>query len=136
MRGRSQEILRSAQDDRGDVQDGKGDVQDDRGDVQDDRGEALGLNGIPNVTRLWHILLVLAVALFCFWRLRGSRAGFALEAIRQDETAARATGIDTTTYKVQGFVAGAVLAGIAGALAAHAQYFISAYLYGFRSAVA
>ncbi|MGH2368596.1 MAG: branched-chain amino acid ABC transporter permease, partial [Chloroflexota bacterium] len=49
----------------------------------------LGLNGIPNQTRLWHILLVLAVAVFCCWRLRGSRTGYALEAIREDETAAR-----------------------------------------------
>jgi branched-chain amino acid transport system permease protein len=99
-------------------------------------GGALGLNGIPNVTRLWHILLVLAVALFCFWRLQGSRAGYALEAIRQDETAARALGIDATAYKAQVFVVGAVLAGVAGALAAHAQYFIAPNLYGFEQAVA
>jgi branched-chain amino acid transport system permease protein len=98
-------------------------------------GGALGLNGIPNVTRLWHILLVLGVALFCFWRLRGAQAGYALEAIRQDETAARALGIDATAYKVQGFVAGAILAGLAGALAAHAQYFIAPNLYGFEQAV-
>ena len=57
-------------------------------------GGALGLNGIPNLTRLWHIGLVLGLAVFVFWRLRGSRSGYALDSIRQDETAARAAGLD------------------------------------------
>ncbi|MGH2350943.1 MAG: branched-chain amino acid ABC transporter permease, partial [Chloroflexota bacterium] len=95
----------------------------------------LGLNGIPNQTRLWHILLVLAVAVFCCWRLRGSRTGYALEAIREDETAARALGIDATAYKVWAFVVGAVLAGIAGGLAAHFTFFIGPNEYGFERAV-
>jgi branched-chain amino acid transport system permease protein len=98
-------------------------------------GGALGLNGIPNTTRLWHVLLVLALALFGFWRLRGSRPGYALEAIRQDETAARGMGIDTTTYKVGAFVVGAVLAGLAGALAAHYAFVIGPNEYGFDRAV-
>lgn len=98
-------------------------------------GGALGLNGIPNKTRLWHILLVFALAAFGFWRLRGSRAGYALESIRQDETAARGLGIDVTAYKVRAFVAGAVLAGLAGGLAAHFTFFIGPNEYGFERAV-
>ena len=98
-------------------------------------GGALGIPGIPPKTRLWHILLVLAVALFIFWRLRGSRAGYALEAMRQDEPAARALGIDVTRYKLWTFIAGAVLAGLAGGLAAHATFFIGPNEYGFERAV-
>jgi branched-chain amino acid transport system permease protein len=98
-------------------------------------GGALGLNGIPNTTRLWHIALVLGLAVFLFWRLRGSRAGYALESIRQDETAARALGVDATAYKVLAFVSGAVLAGLAGALAAHFTFFIGPNEYGFDRAV-
>jgi branched-chain amino acid transport system permease protein len=98
-------------------------------------GGALGLNGIPNLTRLWHIGLVLGLAVFVFWRLRGSRSGYALAAIRQDETAARALGVDATAYKVWTFVAGAVLAGLAGALSAHFTYFIGPNEYGFDRAV-
>ena len=98
-------------------------------------GGALGLNGIPNKTRLWHVGLVLAVAVFFFWRLRGSRTGYGLESIRQDETAARGMGVNATSYKVWAFVAGAVLAGTAGALAAHYTYFIGPNEYGFDRAV-
>ncbi|HEX2184309.1 MAG TPA: branched-chain amino acid ABC transporter permease [Chloroflexota bacterium] len=98
-------------------------------------GGALGLNAIPNKTRLWHILLVLAVAVFCFWRLRGSRAGYAVEAIREDETAARALGINVAAYKVWAFVAGAVLAGTAGGLSAHFTFFIGPNEFGFDRAV-
>jgi branched-chain amino acid transport system permease protein len=98
-------------------------------------GGALGIPGIPPKTRLWHILLVLAVALFAFWRLRGSRAGYALEAMRQDETAARALGIDVAAYKLWTFAAGALLAGLAGGLAAHATFFIGPNEYGFERAV-
>ena len=63
-------------------------------------GGALGLNGIPNKTRLWHVALVLALAVYFFWRLRGSRTGYGLEAIRQDETAARGMGVDR--HQLQG----------------------------------
>jgi branched-chain amino acid transport system permease protein len=98
-------------------------------------GGALGLPSVPNTTRLWHIILVLGVTLYGFWRLRGSRPGYALEAIREDETAARGLGIDVTAYKLTTFVAGAVIAGLAGGLAAHATFFIGPNDYGFERAV-
>ncbi len=49
---------------------------------------ALGLVAIPQRTHLWSIALALALALYLLGRLRGSRTGTALEAIREDETAA------------------------------------------------
>src|SRR3954469_22172605 len=54
---------------------------------------ALGLVAIPQKTGLWTIFLALAVALYVLARLRGSRPGYALEAIREDEPAARTMGI-------------------------------------------
>jgi branched-chain amino acid transport system permease protein len=96
---------------------------------------ALGLVAIPRRTPLWLVYALLAAVLVAFWRLRGARAGLALEAIREDETAARTLGIDTTLYKLAAFVAGAALAGLAGGLEAHLTYVVAPSGYGFSRAV-
>ena len=96
---------------------------------------ALGLVAIPRKTGPWMIWLALAVVTFALARLRGSRAGYALEAIREDESAARTMGIATTRYKLAMFVAGAAIAGLAGALEAHLTYMVSPGAYGFSRAV-
>ncbi|GAC1336977.1 MAG: branched-chain amino acid ABC transporter permease [Myxococcales bacterium] len=92
---------------------------------------ALGLVAIPQRTGLPAIFLCLALALFVLGRLRGSRAGYALEAIREDETAARTMGIATTAHKLSMFVFGAALAGLAGGLEAHFTFMVAPSGYGF-----
>jgi len=94
-----------------------------------------GLNGIPQSTTGWHILLVLALAVYGLARLRRSRTGRAFEAIREDEVAARLMGIDVNGHKFLAFVLGALLAGLAGALNAHYTFFLSPREYGFENAV-
>src|SRR5204862_333640 len=74
-------------------------------------------------------------ALYVLGRLRGSRIGYALEAIRQDEPAARAIGIASTQYKVPMFAFGAALAGLAGALEAHFTFMVAPSGYGFGRVV-
>ena len=96
---------------------------------------ALGLVAIPQRTDLWMIYLALGIALYVLGRLRGSRAGLALQAIREDETAARTMGVHTTAYKLSMFVLGAALAGLAGALEAHFTYVVSPSGYGFGRVV-
>jgi len=96
---------------------------------------ALGLVAIPQRTHLWTIFLALAGALYLLGRLRGSRAGYALEAIREDETAARTMGIDTTAHKLAMFVLGAAIAGVAGALEAHLTFMVAPSGYGFGRVV-
>jgi branched-chain amino acid transport system permease protein len=86
---------------------------------------AQGLVAIPQKTSVWMIYLALAAALALLWRLRGSKWGFALEAIREDEAAARTMGIHTTLYKLAMLVMGAALAGLAGALEAHFSYMVA-----------
>jgi branched-chain amino acid transport system permease protein len=81
------------------------------------------------------IWVALAGVLFALGRLRGSRAGYALEAIREDEPAARTMGIASTRYKLSMFVAGAAIAGLAGALEAHLTYMVAPNGYGFSRAV-
>ncbi len=86
---------------------------------------AQGIVAIPQKTAVWMIYLSLAVALFVLGRLRGSKWGFALEAIREDEPAARTMGIPTARYKLTMLVLGAALAGLAGALEAHFTFMVA-----------
>jgi branched-chain amino acid transport system permease protein len=86
---------------------------------------AQGIVAIPQKTAVWMIYLALALALFGLARLRGSRWGFALEAIREDEPAARTMGIDATCYKLAMLALGAALAGLAGAFEAHFTFMVA-----------
>src|SRR5262249_22134088 len=82
-------------------------------------GGARGLPGIPGWANFfWVGLGVLAVILLAR-NLANSTHGRALFAIRDDEVAAEALGVDTTSYKVLAFVLGAFFAGVAGGLFAH-----------------
>ncbi|HZR08970.1 MAG TPA: branched-chain amino acid ABC transporter permease [Myxococcales bacterium] len=96
---------------------------------------ALGLVAIPQRTSLWTIALALAVTLFVLGRLRGSRYGYALEAIREDETAARTMGIFTTGHKLAMLALGAAIAGLAGALEAHFTFMVAPSGYAFGRVV-
>lgn len=59
------------------------------------------------------------------WRIRGSRIGTALMALRDDALAAEVAGIDTARYKVLAFALGGLFAGAAGGLYAHYATFVS-----------
>jgi branched-chain amino acid transport system permease protein len=82
-------------------------------------GGALGLNGIPQRAGVGAVLFCVFVAVLIARRIKDSTHGRALLAIREDEIAAEAMGVDTTGYKVSAFVVSAFFAGIAGALFAH-----------------
>ena len=82
-------------------------------------GRALGLSGIPGwVNFFWVFVVVVAVILLSV-NLAHSTHGRALFAIRDDEVAAEALGVNTTAYKVFAFVIGAFFAGVAGGLSVH-----------------
>jgi branched-chain amino acid transport system permease protein len=59
------------------------------------------------------------VIVFGLWMIADSRFGIVLHAIRDDEVAARASGINTPRYKLAVFALSAAAAGFAGALFAH-----------------
>ncbi|HIJ37283.1 MAG TPA: branched-chain amino acid ABC transporter permease [Rhodospirillaceae bacterium] len=98
-------------------------------------GGALGLSGIPNKANGWIIYGLLALFLGVSLSIVRSRIGRSMEAIREDEDAARVMGIDVDSYKLNGLVLSAALAGLAGALNAHYSSFISPNEYGFEAAV-
>ncbi len=82
-------------------------------------GGARGLPGIPGwASFFWVGAGVLAVVLVSR-HLAHSTHGRALFAIRDDEIAAEALGVDCTRYKVFAFVLGAFFAGVSGGLFAH-----------------
>jgi len=98
-------------------------------------GGPLGLNGIAQLTQGWMILLAVVAAACFFARLRSSQVGYAFAAIREDEDAAAATGIDSYRYRMLAFVIAAALAALAGALDAHLHSFIAPDDYSFAKAV-
>jgi len=98
-------------------------------------GGALGLNGIPQLTQWWHVLLSVVVVLFVLARLRRSRIGRAFEAIKEDETAAGLMGIDVNGHKMLAFALGGAIAGLAGVLNAHLTFFIGPQEFGFDRGV-
>lgn len=98
-------------------------------------GGPMGLNGIPLKTEWWHIVLLLAVVLYCLARVRRSKIGRAFEAIKQDEIAARLMGVNVAAYKLLAFAIGAAIAGLAGGLNAHYTFTIGPNNFDFERAV-
>lgn len=82
-------------------------------------GGATGLIGIPPSTTLFWILLWIFLVVLGSKRLVSSTHGRALLAVREDEVAAEAMGVNTTRYKVKAFVVSSFFAGVAGALLGH-----------------
>ncbi len=82
-------------------------------------GGARGLPGIPGWVNFFWVGLTVAAVIVLSLHLARSTHGRALFAIRDDEIAAEALGVDTTRYKVIAFVIGSFFAGIAGGLFAH-----------------
>jgi branched-chain amino acid transport system permease protein len=75
---------------------------------------------------LYYVILVLAlITNFFALRLRRLPIGRAWEALREDETACRALGINPTNTKLTAFAMGAMFAGFAGSFFAVKQFFIS-----------
>ncbi|MBI2467865.1 MAG: ABC transporter ATP-binding protein, partial [Candidatus Rokubacteria bacterium] len=74
-----------------------------------------------NTEYYYLFLAALALALFASARLRHSRIGWAWQAVREDELAARAMGINTTVAKLQAFAIGASFAGVGGSFLASWQ---------------
>ena len=80
------------------------------------------------------LLVILGVVGTDRWLSR-SWVGLAWAAIREDETAAGAVGVDIVRFKVFAFVVGSAIAGVAGALYAHFLTFIMATNFGFGQSI-
>jgi branched-chain amino acid transport system permease protein len=90
--------------------------------------DPFSLAGFRFTTAIQYYFLLLAVMLVIIvinLRLQNSRIGRAWEAIREDEIAARAMGIDTRNLKLLAFAMGASFGGVAGGMFSAIQAFIS-----------
>lgn len=89
------------------------------------RHEIFGIE-VPPVTNYYYLFLVLVVfsVILCY-RLERSRIGRAWMAIREDEIAAKAMGINTRNMKLLAFGMGATFGGVAGVMFAGYQSFIT-----------
>lgn len=88
-------------------------------DLANNLGGAEGFSQIPGYTNLFYVYLFAFILLVLVFRLKYSSKGRALLAVRENEIAAEAMGVDTTRAKVVAFVFAAFFAGIGGALYAH-----------------
>ncbi|NLJ58680.1 MAG: branched-chain amino acid ABC transporter permease [Tissierellia bacterium] len=79
---------------------------------------ALGIKSIPQMPTMWVFFGVALLAIFIIWLLINSSYGRAFKAIREDEVAAEAMGINLFKHKVMSFSIGAFFAGIGGGLLA------------------
>jgi branched-chain amino acid transport system permease protein len=90
------------------------------------KGISIGDFKIPSVTLYFYLFLALVVAsvVICH-RLENSRIGRAWMAIREDEIAAKAMGINTRNMKLLAFAMGATFGGVSGSMFASFQGFVS-----------
>ena len=88
-------------------------------------GGAAGFKGIKHLTDFTWVFFVMLFTLFFIKNFVNSTHGRACIAIRENEIAAEAMGVNTTKYKVMAFTIGAAFAGVAGGLFAHQFYLIS-----------
>lgn len=91
----------------------------------------LGLKGLPAYTNLWWSWGICIATVFCIVRLVNSSYGRAMKAVREDETAAQAMGINAFRIKTLAFTLSGFFEGVAGGLLAHLITTISPSLFTF-----
>ncbi len=97
----------------------------------------IGGFSMPSVNAYYFLFLFLCIAtVFISMRLQHSRLGRAWVAIREDEIAAKAMGINTRNLKLLAFAMGASFGGVAGAMFASFQGFVSPESFSLTESIA
>lgn len=98
-------------------------------------GGALGLKGIDMDTNFFWVYALAAITIYTVGSLVNSTYGRGYLAVRDDEIAAEAMGVNTVRFKVSAFVIGSFFAGLAGGLFAHLRSTISPEGFNFLKSV-
>lgn len=88
-------------------------------------GAAYGMKIEPKIMEPWLIWLLAIICIAVCRNLLRNAQGLAFLAVREDEVASSAMGVNTTRVKVAAFVIGAIFAGMAGSLYSHYESFIN-----------
>jgi branched-chain amino acid transport system permease protein len=97
----------------------------------------IGSYAMPSVNAYYFLFLALVIAsIFITGRLQHSRLGRAWVAIREDEIAAKAMGINTRNVKLLAFAMGASFGGVAGAMFGAFQGFVSPESFSLTESIA
>ncbi len=99
---------------------------------------ALGLSVPPPYSSIplpVYVLISVVLAVTALALMQESRFGRALKAIREDEIAAEAMGVNATRYKIQAFAIGSFYAGVGGCLYAHFIAYINPSDFGFLKSI-
>ncbi len=96
---------------------------------------ALGFRGVDVIAAWPEIFAVVIVVVGLFFWIERSRIGLSANAIREDETAAAAMGINVVLVKVSMFAFGAAVAGVGGGLYASFSSFVLASNFSFHLAL-
>ncbi|MBR7160785.1 MAG: branched-chain amino acid ABC transporter permease [Clostridia bacterium] len=100
-------------------------------------GGAIGL-GTPRFDKKYLFILAFVLVLLTLWIIQNlirSKHGRAVTAIRDNEIAARATGINVTKYKLITFTLSAAFAGIAGVLYSYSNYTVQSAKFGYNYSI-
>jgi branched-chain amino acid transport system permease protein len=90
-----------------------------------------GMIGIPQLTTWFWAFFFLLVVIVAMRNILRSTTGRTIVSVREDETAARAMGVDVAGTKLLTFVIGSLFAGIGGGVYAHYIGFLSPATFGF-----
>lgn len=92
-------------------------------------GGATGLMSIPKYTTPWLVLGSLVVITFLVWNLKKSRFGRQCIALKSDELAANAMGINVNRIKMQAFIISSMITAYAGVLYAFQTTYVDAKIF-------
>ncbi|MEU8251218.1 branched-chain amino acid ABC transporter ATP-binding protein/permease [Nonomuraea sp. NPDC048916] len=109
-------------------------------------GGSSGFGGIPPFSlfglsfedqrsQVYLVLAVLAIGLWFALRMKSSREGRALRALRVNETVASAHGVNAARAKTKAFVLSAVFGSVAGSLYAHTMMYVNPAPFGVMHSV-
>lgn len=98
-------------------------------------GGARGFSGIPRKTTFTVAFFAMIIAIVVIYNIIHSTQGRSMVAIRENEIAAEAMGVNAFKYKMMAFIVAAFFAGAAGALYAHYMGFIQPTSFDFIKSI-